>query len=83
MNDVLDLLIAHHVPWFALGALVLLGISYWPQVRGLWTRGRRERSESLTELREQLKAVERRQGTLTEPGKTPGQPGTRSSSAKD
>jgi hypothetical protein len=83
MNNVLDLLIAHHVPWFALAALVLLGISYWPQVRGLWTRGRREGPETLTELRKQLKAVERRQGTLTEPGKTRGQPGTRSSSAKD
>lgn len=66
MSDFIDLLIAHHVPWFALVMLVWLGISFWPQVRGLWTRGRRERPETLAELRAQLEAVERRQSSVEE-----------------
>lgn len=83
MNDFIDLLIAHHVPWFALVMLVWLGISFWPQVRGLWTRGRRERPETLAELRAQLEAVERRQSSLNEPRRMSSQHDPKLSSAKD
>lgn len=82
MKEVLDLLIAHHIPWIA---LAFLAIWLWPRIHRWWAERQRGQPETAAELRVQLQEVERQQAALNEQMQAEGQNGTKLSTtaAKD
>ena len=72
MREVIDLLIAHHVPWII---LAFLAIALWPQIYDRWSERRRSKVKTAAELRAELQEVERKAAALIEQMRSEGQSG--------